>query len=203
MKEKVHNAMNLCFSIIGLVSLFFILVIACLKGVIILIVYSSLFIVLMISRVVLGSKVIYSFYKLNKNIDSNNTPFYIAKSWTRKKEGSLWVGISYLVTILLFIVITSITSSFKEVEYSTLIYIILSAHLFIVVIIMFVNLQSMESNIKYAQKRINMNTVEWMQIKADQSNYYKQMFIWYVHSLFIFPLILMAIPQYRNIWNKV
>lgn len=202
-REQVHNTMNLSFSILAFLLMFIVLLLSSIEREWLLIAYSCLFTAFLLIRIVINIKVMISFGKLTKKIAPENADFYIAKSWTRKRVGTLWVGIMYIFTLFLFYALTPLLGMWFDIGTDVLVYIILSIHLFLVIILMYVNMQMLDNNIKVAEKRINLKTIEWIQIKADQSNYYKQLFIWYVHIALILPLILMLIPPYRNMWNKL
>ncbi len=202
-KEQVHNVMSLAFSIIGTTLLLFVLLFAIVNNYTILITYATIFSIFMFIRTLINSKLLLSFNKLVKKIAPEHIEFYITKSWTRKRVGSIWVGVMYIITIGLMGTATLIASYYNENIHSVTILIVMVAHLFMIIIYMFTNIQTLDSRIKISEKRIDINSMEWIQIKQDQSNYYKLLFIWYMHLLFVIPLILMIIPGYRNVWNKI
>ncbi len=202
-REIVHNALNLSFNILGFLLLIIVALLSSIEKEVFLIVYSSIFSIFMISRIFITSKVIYSFNKLNRKINPENIDFYITKSWNRKREGSIWVGIMYILTLLVFCLWATIIDKFILQISITIIYIVLFVHLLIIMIVMYINIQMTTDYIKVAEKRINLHSVEWMQIKKDQSSYYKQLTIWYVHFLLVIPTFLLIIPPYRRaIFNK-
>ncbi len=202
-KETVHNIMNLSFSILGSLLLLIVLMLSSITSTWSLVVYSSLFLIFMLSRIIINIKIIVSFNNLVKKVNPENIDFYITKSWTRKKEGSLWVGLIYIFTLIILLIITGLLGLEFYIKNKVITYIVLVVHMFIIIIVMFTMMQILDSNIKVAEKRINIHSVEWIQIKNDQSSYYKMLFIWYIHIILILPLILMLIPFYRRFWDKV
>ncbi len=202
-KEYVHNFMSLTFSIIGTILLLFVLVFSIVKDYTILIVYSSVFTAFMSARVIINIKLVFSFDKLVKKISPEHIEFYITKSWTRKREGAIWVGLMYIFTLLLLVTITAIVGNYYDSIHTVIISSVLVIHLFMIIIYMFANIQTLDSRIKISEKRIDIKSMEWIQIRADQSSYYKLLFVWYIHILFILPVVFMVIPGYRNMWNKI
>ncbi len=194
--------MSLAFSIIGLMLLLTIALFSILSNAIILIVYSVTFSSFMIIRLLINIKLLISFDKLVKRISPEHIEIYITKSWTRKREGAVWVGVMYIITLLLFLSITGIVSHFVEDIPIVITSLIVSLHIFIIIVYMFTNIQSLDSRLKISEKRISLDSMEWIQIRKDQSNYYKLLLTWYIHILFIIPLILMILPFYRNFWNN-
>ncbi len=204
-REKIHNAMNLSFSIFGFLLMVVVSLLSIIKEQYLLLSYGILFIILMSSRIAINIKLMFSFKKLVNKINPDNLDFYITKSWTRKREGAIWVGLIYIFTIAVFLALNAMLHNVFDVPSSGneyIVYLILTIHLFIIIIIMYTNIQMTNDYIKVAEKRINIHSVEWEQIRKDQSNYYKQLFIWYIHLIFVLPLILMLVPPYRRFWNN-
>ncbi len=202
-KEHIHNFMNLIFSVIGTVLLAFILLYSSIVDNVSLIVYSSIFVVFMGVRVFINLKLMFAFEKLVKKISPEQIEFYITKSWTRKREGAVWVGVMYLFTLAMMLSIFGILTKFVSDLPVLTFCIILTLHMFLIIIYMFVNIQSLDGRLKISEKRLSLDSTEWIQIRKDQSAYYKLLLIWYVHLVFIVPLILMVIPFYRNFWNNL
>ncbi len=202
-KEHVHNFMSLVFTIVGMILLMFVLLYASIKDDIILITYSSIFVVFMIIRIVINLKLMFSFEKLVKKINPEQIEFYITKSWTRKREGAIWVGVMYLITLTLMLAIVGILTNFFEDIPVIITCVFMSIHMFLIIIYMFVNIQSLDSRLKISEKRLTLDSTEWTQIRKDQSAYYKLLLIWYFHAIIVIPLILMVIPAYRGFWNNL
>ncbi len=202
-KEHIHNFVSLISTVMGTVLLGFVLLYSSIVDNVSLIVYSSIFVVFMLVRVLINLRLMLSFEKLVKKISPEQIEFYITKSWTRKREGAIWVGLMYLFTLTIMLSIVGILTKFITDIPVLVICIVMVLHMFLIIVCMFVNIQSLESRLKISEKRLTLDSIEWIQIRKDQSAYYKLLFIWYVHIVFILPLILMVIPAYRNFWNNL
>ncbi len=202
-KEYVHNTMDLTFSIVGTVLLLITLLVSSVHSIYGLVFYSGLFFVYMMLRVLINIKLIFSFNKLVHKISPEHIEFYITKSWTRKREGAVWIGIMYIFTSLLIMSAFGVATSFYDDIPLLLLFLIPTIHIFIIIIYMSVNIQVLDANLKISEKRVSIESLEWLQIRRDQSSYYRQLTIWYVHIILIVPLILMVFPFYRNLWTKI
>ncbi len=202
-KEFVHNLTSLTFCILGLVLLLLTLMYSIIHQDTILIVYSSIFASFMFIRLIITIVLMIGFDRLVNRISPEHIEIYITKQWTRKREGAIWVGIMYIVTLILFLMIAGIVSNFIDGAPILLTSIIIAIHIFIIVIYMFTNIQSIDSRLRISEKRISLESMEWVQIRKDQANYYKLLMVWYFHFLFILPLILMIIPFYRHFWQNL
>ncbi len=202
-KEHIHNFTSLVFSVVGLILLMFVLLFSAITDTIALIVYSTIFAAFMLVRIFINFKLLFGFEKLVKKINPEQIEFYITKSWTRKREGAIWVGVMYLFTLSLMLGAVGIAYNFVSDLKIIVICTIMTAHIFLIVIYMFVNIQSLDSRLKISEKRLNLDSIEWEEIRKDQSAYYKLLLIWYVHIIIVIPLILMIIPGYRNLWNNL
>ncbi len=197
-KEHTHNILSLFFSIIGTFLLLMGLLVSILLSNYILTAYCSLFALYMLFRVMINFKLHFSFRTLYKKIEPEEIEFYITKSWTRKKIGSIWIGITYIFTSILFLIATAIAVTVGNYEEYLLPLLFIAGHIIIIVVYMFASSQNIDSFLKISERRISLESIEWVQIRRDQNSYYKLLFIWYVHIILIAPIILMVIPKYRN-----
>ncbi len=197
-KEQTHNFTSLFFSIIGTILLLVGLMFSVVENNYVLITYTSLFILFNIIRIIINIKVSISFRHLVKKIAPEEIEFYISKSWTRKRAGSIWVGIIFIFTSFMFLITASFLTAFTSFDKMLTTGILIAIHLFIVIIYMFTSVQTLDAFLKISEKRLNLSSLEWLQIKKDQKNFYKLLFIWYVHAIFIIPLFFMVVPKYRE-----
>ncbi len=200
-KEYGHNAISLIFSIIGLMTLLMIMLYSITLMDIVLIVYASIFSFFMLVRVLINIRMIILFERLVKKTNPEHIEIYITKSWTRKREGAIWVGAMYIITLLLLLLVTMIAYNFYPEMPILLTSMFIAGHILIIIIYMFTNIQTLDNKLKMAKKRINLEDLEWEEIRRFQSSFYKQLFIWYIHIIFILPLVLMVFPNYRGYWN--
>lgn len=202
-REKINNFVDLSLCLMGLILLVLTLIVSCIQGYIILIVYTVTFSVFMSCRVLTKLHLIFAFRKLVNKIAPEQIEIYVTRSWLRKKEGSIWVGIIFMFTLILVFITIGIALGVGS-DLNPLIYFLIpSVHFIIIIIYMILNYQTLDSNLKISEKRININSIDWIQTKKDYSLYYKQMTVWYIHILFVVPLLLMLSPKYRSIWNKL
>ncbi len=197
-KEHTHNILSLFFSIIGAFLMLLGLLVAVILNNYILIAYCSLFALYMLIRVVINFKLHFSFRTLVKKIEPEEIEFYITKSWLRKRVGAIWVGVTYILTSILFLAITAIVVTVGNYNNYLLPLIFIALHIIVVVVYMFASSQNIDSFLKISERRISLESIEWVQIRRDITGYYKLFFVWYVHLIFVVPLILMVIPKYRN-----
>ena len=200
-REEKHNAMSIFFFLILSFSILLMIMIS-----VILLKNLLLTIFLAISFALSIIKLLFqvsAYSKLNnlvKKVDANNINFYITKSWTRKRESSIWISASLLFIDLIFIIISlSLINVMSDVKYYFVVFIVLGISPLFIIIAAYLNIQIMDSYLKISKKRINLSSVEWIQIRRDQKIFYRLVFIWIVSFLTIIPLLLMVIPAYRSL----
>lgn len=196
-KESTHNVMSCVY--------FFILTIIFLSGFVIgamedmYLILSICFIATIISTFRFSIQIILIF-KLNSlinSVDPTKIPFYITKSWTRKREATKWMGTCMCILIVLLLVISICITSLitkTELEIATA---ILAVLLLVVLITMYSNIQIIDNNLKISNRKLNLNSIEWIHIKKEQRVFYRTIFVWFITIIFVLPLILMLFPTYR------
>lgn len=199
-RESTHNIMSAVFFIfIALVSIILIITSSLLEKVSYTVLASAVAILIFsISKIIVQFRTIIRFSKLVKNIEEDSIPFYITKSWNRKKESTIWFSAILLtiVTIMLIVSLVMRTNIIFDVIvlFITIIMIIVSGYL---------NIQNLEGNLKLSNRKIDLNSMEWLQIKKETRIFYRLIFVYFISILLIIPLILLIVPGYRNWIYKI
>lgn len=197
-REHTHNLASVCFFLLSILLIFIILLISSISHVTPIIVTTAILLPFILLKLISQFRNIFIFNKLIKKVDSENIPFYITKSWNRKREASVWVGALSIIVISILLVITlAFLTSLSEADIIISL-IIEIAILLSVVITMYLNIQLLDSYLKHSSRKLNMHSVEWMQIKLEHKIFYKTIFVWALHIIFVIPLLLMVIPKYRQ-----
>ncbi len=203
MKENTHNLMSTSFFLFAFLFSFVLVLLSSIEKIVPLIVFSVLFMIFCIIKIIFQIRSIFLLLKLEKSIDEHSISFYITKSWLRKKQATTWVGSMLLLMIFIFLITTialiNILSEFVLVSSIITLIVIL----FLVIIVLYVNSQIIEGYLKISRKKINLHTIEWTQIQKDQKFFYRLLFIWYINILLLVPLLFMILPKYRDFIYKI
>ncbi len=159
--------------------------------------------IIVLFKIIIQIRIMVLLSKLSKNVQSENLPFYITKSWTRKRESSIWVGITSVTVMIYFLVLQILLVSFGVIASGIATLLILTLFIIAAFILMYINIQILDGYIKISLKRMDLDSVEWKQIKKEQNVFYKTIYIWIAHALFILPPLLFIIKPYRELWNKI
>lgn len=198
-RESAHNIISATFFIFASIITILLIIFSSLLGSLFVLIPSLLFLVFFILKVAIQIRSIILFNKLTK-IDDEAIYFYTTKSWNRKREGTIWMGIISIITLTIPLIISLSLLS------TTILFDVLSLFISIlfVIIVCYLNIQTLEGNIKLSEKKLNLNSMEWKQIKKETKIFYRLIFVYYLSLLLIIPLFLLIIPVYRNkIYNIV
>ncbi len=202
--ENTHNTMSISFFLILFLLSFALLLISALESMIIISVFSLTVVISCFIKLIFQIRSYILLSKLCKSVEEASIPFYITKSWFRKKQGTIWTEIIFITTNIIFIIATLISiNSIGDMELIVSLIILISTF-FISIIIAYLNSQILDGYLKFAERKMNLHTTEWIQIKRDQRISYRLIYVWYLSILTIIPLFLMVIPSYRQaIYNIV
>lgn len=193
-RENNHNILSFIFFIFVLILSITFIIISAIIGSIYVLIPSIILTIFSIIKILLQVKYLIGFKKLLSTIDNDNIGFYITKSWNRKREATIWFSIMAILLMLIPLIITlSLQTKHWKYDVSTLFISIL-----FIVIIGYLNIQTLEGNLKLSERKMNMNSMEWKQIKKEARIFYRLMFIYFLSILLIIPLLFLIIPAYRE-----
>lgn len=195
--EKIHNIVSLFFFIISIIFYQFIFVFSIVSQFIVVSIFSLLFIISFFLKIILQFHVVFSFSKLLKSIEEEKANFYIAKSWNRKKDSTVWIGTIFCMIPSLFLIGSLIFMnhlSQEEVLFTT---IFLTLNIVVISVLQVINYTMVSKALTKVEHKFDSKSIEWTQIQNDHSSFYKLMFVMFISTILVIPLILLAIPYYR------
>ena len=161
-REEKHNTMSIFFFLILSFSIFLMIMISVIlfKN-LLLTIFLSISFALSIIKLLFQVSAYSKLHNLVKKVDANNINFYITKSWTRKKESSIWISASLLFIDLIFIIISlSLINVMSDEKYYFVVFVVLGISPLFIIIAAYLNMQIMDSYLKISKKRINLKSVE-------------------------------------------
>ncbi len=198
-RESNHIFISTAFFILVFIVSIIFIVASSLNGSIFVLVPFILVAIFSVIKIAIQIKYIFAFRKLISSIDDDSIGFYITKSWNRKREATIWfsaIGIIIMAIPLLWTIIVQ-PEQFIFDLCSLFISILL------IIIIAYLNIQNLESNLKLSERKMDMNSMEWNQIKKETRIFYRLMFIYFLSTITILPLLFLIIPAYRNWLYKI
>ncbi len=200
-KEHNHNLISSCFFLLSTLIFFILFLLSIMFQMYSTIAYFVIFLFFIVMKTSWQFKTTISFSNLVNKISNENIVFYISKSWRRKRESTIWIGLTaiFLTTVMLIInsILFEVPGSLNTKSLFVSIIICISI-LFIILLTMYFNIQILDENIKLASKKINFHSTEWEQIIKEIHDFYKSIFIKVIFLFFVIPFVLLIFKPYRN-----
>lgn len=202
-KEQNHNLISLVYSSISILLLFIILLLSISNSLWTLIPMTIIFLSIQILKLFQQIKSVSGFKRLVSKVDDENLPFYITKSWTRKKQSTIWIGSLSIFFVIYNLIITGILFITLEMQHEIAVIILIFFILIIVLLTVYSNLTIIRNNIQISNRIFNFSDIEWEVTLKDQKIAYRNIFFYSVSFLLIIPLFLLVIPAYKNYINEL